>query len=284
MKITIIGLGLIGGSLALRLKESGFASEITGVDNNPEHSRQALSLGIADKIADLSSAIKEAELVVVATPVDSAAKIIKKILDLSEEKTVVTDMGSTKVKICEAVKDHRNRNRFVASHPIAGTENFGPEAAFSTLFQGKVGIICDSEKSLPEAVAKVEAMYQEMGMKIIYMDSVAHDLHLAYVSHLSHISSYALGITVLDKEKDEKTIFDLAGSGFASTVRLAKSSPDMWAAICGDNSENLTGALDDYINYLQVFRQHIAAKNYQEIHRLMESSLRIREILQGIKT
>lgn len=282
MIVTVIGVGLIGGSAALALKDSGFASKIIGVDNNQENIRKALDLKIIDESMSLESAIKSSNLVIVAIPVNVTTNVLLNVLDNINPETVVTDMGSTKKSICKVVETHPNRKNFVASHPIAGTEHSGPEAAFKELFIKKIGIICDQEMSESFAVKLVEDMYKALQMRMIYMDSESHDLHIAYVSHLSHISSFALGITVLDKEKDESTIFNLAGSGFESTVRLAKSSPEMWAPIFEQNADNISDALGQYIRQLENFKSYIDKKEYNECFKLMRTANEIRRVLDGI--
>ncbi len=279
MVVTIIGLGLIGGSLGLSLKQNGFASKIIGVDNNPSHAKEALALEIVDEIMRLDEAIDASRLVLLAIPVNTAKKLLPSILDLAKPETVVVDMGSTKVGICEAARNHKNRQCFVASHPISGTENSGPSAAFATLFMQKVSIICEMELSGKYALGLAERLYKSMYMKLIYMNPEEHDRHIAYVSHLSHITSFALGLTVLEVEKDEKTIFNMAGSGFASTARLAKSSPQMWAPIFEQNSKNLSTVLEAYIDNLKLFKKHIDNGDSEEIHKLMAGANRIRKIL-----
>ena len=281
MNITIIGTGLIGGSIAIGLR--GFQTHIIGVDINEEHANQALKLGIVDGILTLDNAIKVSDLIIVAIPVDSARKLLPEILYKINEDTVVTDMGSTKAGICENIRNHPKRKNFVASHPIAGTENSGPQAAFQLLLTDKLTIICEKELSADFALKTVEKMYHILNMKIIYMTAEAHDLHIAYVSHLAHIVSFTLGLTVLEIEKDEEKIFDMAGSGFASTVRLSKSSPEMWAPIFAQNSKNLSKALDIYIDKLCQFKQAIENKDKTITSKLMKDANDIRRILDGIK-
>lgn len=283
MIVAVIGLGLIGGSIALELKANGFADKIIGVDSNKDNSSMALELGIVDEINDLDFSVNIADLVIVSIPVNSIIKILPTILDKAGIKTIITDMGSTKEGISGIVKNHVNRANFVASHPIAGTEHSGPKAAHLGLFVNKTAIICDREKSSEFALSVVEAMYKVLKMRLIDMDSASHDLHIAYVSHLSHISSFALGITVLDKEKDENTIFNLAGSGFESTVRLAKSSPAMWTPIFQQNAKNVSDALDEYIKNLQVFKNYIDNNQPDEAFELMHTANEIRRVLDGIK-
>ncbi len=283
MHITVIGVGLIGGSLALALKENGFADRVTGIDQNKNNAEKALELGIIDSIGDMDTALKESELVIVSIPVSTTTNVLSKILDKIGKNTVVTDMGSTKKAICEAIANHPNRKNFVASHPIAGTEHSGPQAAFKELFNNKIAIICDREKSSDFAVELIEDMYKKLNMQLINMDSVSHDLHVAYVSHLSHISSFALGITVLDKERDESAIFNLAGSGFESTVRLAKSSPEMWAPIFEQNKKNVSEALGEYIKQLQIFKSFIDNDDVGNLSNLMRTANEIRRVLDGMK-
>ncbi len=281
MKVAIIGLGLIGGSIAKDLRKRGFADLLIGVDHNPIHSHEAFELGLVDEIKSLNDAVQECDLIVVAIPVDSARKVVEQVLALITEKQVITDVGSTKSGICKVLSDHPKRNRFVAGHPIAGTENAGPKAAINNLFNHKTGIICEKEKSDADALKMVEDVYDVLGMNIKYMGAEEHDMHIAYVSHLSHISSFALGLTVLNIEKSEKNIFDLAGSGFSSTVRLAKSSPDMWKPIFEHNSEYLVPALEEYIDQLHDFKTFLKHNKSEDIYLLMQQANDIRRILKG---
>lgn len=280
MTISIVGLGLLGGSFALALKSLYNPLQVIGVDTSARHCEQALALGLADKIMPLEEAVRQSELVVLATPVSAILQLITPVLDHLPEGAVLTDLGSTKEQICKAVAEHSKRGQFVATHPIAGTEYSGPEAAFGALLKQKTMIICEREKSHPQALQMIEHICSGLEMQLRYMDATEHDLHLAYVSHLSHISSFALSITVLDKEKDQKNIFDMAGSGFSSTVRLAKSSPQMWAPIFTQNTLNISEALDSYIRQLQQFKKAIDARNEQESSRLMQKANDIRRILQ----
>lgn len=283
MKTTIIGLGLIGGSIAIDLRNAGVASALTGIDQNAGHAEKALELGLVDKILPLEQALKDAELVIVAIPVNAMSRLLPSILEAVSEKTVVIDAGSTKHQICKEVAGHARRQQFVAAHPIAGTENSGPEAALSGLFRSKTNIICEREKSSAHALSVATQVFEALGMNTIFMEADEHDKHVAYVSHLSHVSSFLLGQTVLDIEKDEKNIFALAGSGFASTVRLAKSSPEMWAPIFEQNLEYLSQALNEYIVHLQRFHQHLLNKDTKELHRIMSNANEIRRVLEGIE-
>ncbi|WP_333662037.1 prephenate dehydrogenase [Chishuiella changwenlii] len=277
--ISVIGLGLIGGSFAMALNKVGVAEKIIGVDQNEEHQKQALALGIVQEIVSLDEAIKQSDLIVIAVPINIVQTLLPEILDKIDDKTIVMDMGSTKAGICKKIFNHPKREQFVATHPIAGTENSGPNAAFAELFLNKVAILCDIEKSNKEAVKKVKKIYQSLWMNVKTMTSKAHDAHIAYVSHLSHITSFALGQTVLEEEKNEEAIFDMAGSGFESTVRLAKSSPDMWTPIFIQNKENLLNAIDAYQDQISKIRNMIEEENSKEIHRYLENTNDIRRIL-----
>jgi prephenate dehydrogenase len=283
MKTTIIGLGLIGGSIAIDLRKSGLATELVGIDLNPAYAIKAVELGLVDKIETEEKAIANADLIILAIPVSALSQLIPSILDSIKKTAVVIDTGSTKSSICRAVSHHSTRSQFVAAHQIAGTENSGPEAAFSGLFQNKTNIICEREKSSDQTLALAEKVFSALGLNTIYMEPEEHDKHVAYVSHLSHVSSFLLGQTVLDIERDEKNIFALAGSGFSSTVRLAKSSPDMWAPIFEQNAEYLSQALLEYIMHLQKFQYHLMKRDVNELHRIMKDANHIREVLNGIE-
>mgnify|MGYP002632009877 CR=1 FL=1 len=282
MTVAIIGLGLIGGSVGLRLKKSGFTNHLIGIDKNTDNCSVALNLGLVNEIGDLEHGVKNADIVIIAIPVDQIIQLLPGIMDKISSGTVVIDMGSTKEELCESIQSHSNRRAFVATHPIAGTENSGPEAAFDTLFENKTGIICDAEKSDPKAVEIARDVYRALGMNITEMGSQAHDLHIAYVSHLSHISSFVLGQTVLEIEQDEKSIFDMAGSGFASTVRLAKSSPNMWAPIFAQNKRHISKSLGTYIDNLQAFKKMIDTENVDGMYEAMKYANQIRSVLEGI--
>jgi prephenate dehydrogenase len=284
MKVTVIGLGLIGGSIALDLRKANITSTITGVDKNPLHESKALELNLVDAILPFEETVAKAEVVILAIPVNAMQKLLPQLLDLITDGTTVIDAGSTKNLLCKAVQHHTKRNQFVAAHPIAGTENSGPEAAHTGLFTGKTNIICEPERSSPEALSVAIKIFNGLGMKTIFMEADEHDKHVAYVSHLSHVSSFLLGQTVLDIEKDEKNIFNLAGSGFASTVRLAKSSPEMWAPIFEQNGEYLGQALLEYIMHLQRFHYHLMKRDTKELYRIMTEANKIRDVLEGITT
>lgn len=280
MKVCIIGIGLIGGSLAIDLKRRGYASSVIGVDNNKHHQNIALHSGLVDKIDTLQNAVKKSDLIILSTPVNTNRTILPEILSLMDgTDKVVIDMGSTKAGIAEAVLNHRNRGRYVASHPMAGTEFSGPMAAIGKLFDYKHVIICDKELSDEDALRRVIDMYNLLNMRISYMKAIDHDIHVAYVSHISHITSFSLALCVLDKEKDEENILKLAAGGFESTVRLAKSNAETWAPIFLQNSEYIIEVLDNYVEKMNLFKKYILEKNTEGLTELMNEANKIRKIL-----
>ncbi len=279
MTITIVGIGLIGGSIAIGLYESGFATEIIGVEASLEHAQKALDLGLVNRILPLDEAIAASDIVIMATPVNSLTTLLPHILD-KVEKQIVMDVGSTKVNIMESVRLHPKRANFIATHPMAGTEFSGPEAAVPNLFEGKVCVLCDIEQSSADAQHTAETMYKSMKMKILYMDAESHDVHTAYVSHISHISSFALALTVLEKERDEDAIFDLASAGFQSTVRLAKSNPETWIPIFEQNRDNVLDVLDEHIHILSTMRSHLIKRRFTDFYAMIEKANDIKRILK----
>ncbi|GIV32740.1 MAG: prephenate dehydrogenase [Chitinophagales bacterium] len=283
MQVVIVGTGLIGGSIAKDLRASGRIQSIIGVDSNVVHARAAHRLKLVDTILPLGKALKQADVVFLTIPVDALLRLLPEILNQVKTHTVVIDTGSTKAKICEAVATHPRREQFVAAHPIAGTEHSGPQAALKGLFRGKTNIICEREKSSSKALSRALQLFRLLGMKTLFMQPKEHDRHAAYVSHLSHISSFLLGQTVLDIEKDEENIFNMAGSGFSSTVRLAKSSPQMWAPIFEQNREYLAQALLEYILHLQKFHYYLLKQDTKALVRVMKRANDIRRILDGIE-
>ena len=282
MVLGIIGLGLIGGSMAIDLKRRGFAQEVVGVETEPVNASAAKAIGLVDEVVDLKQCVDRSDVIVVAVPVGAAQALLPEILDMMPEGSgkVVMDVCSTKEQLVRSVENHPARAHYVASHPMAGTEYSGPWAAMSGMYDGHACIICDAEKSHPEAVQKVEALYDVLNMRVICMDSSSHDLHTAYVSHISHVTSFALALTVLEKERDEKHIFDLASGGFSSTVRLAKSSPDMWTPILTQNKENVLHVMDTYIEKMKAFRHAVAEGDVEAIRGLIEEANRIRRIIR----
>lgn len=284
MKIGVIGLGLIGGSMAIDLRRRGFASEFLGVDADPLNASAAEKMGLVDRILTLEECIDQSDMVIVAVPVGAALKLLPGILDRFEQTgakdKIVVDVCSTKELLARSVKYHSCRRQYVASHPMSGTEYSGPWAAKPGLFDGRAGIICDSQESDPKAVRVVEELYQALNMRLIYMNSSNHDVHTAYVSHVSHVTSFALALTVLDKEKDEKHIFDLASGGFSSTVRLAKSGASMWTPILMQNRDNVLHVMDTYIEKMQDFRQALASDDEDAVRNLIEEANKIRRIIR----
>ncbi len=278
----MIGIGLIGGSFAIDIKNHNQEAVIHGISRKDETLNKALELKLIDKKATLDD-LENADLVIVSIPVDATVKLLPTILDKISDNTLVVDAGSTKEAICKVVEHHPKRRNFLAAHPIAGTENSGPSAAISGLYKGKTNIICEVEKTTFKLQEKALDLFRAIGMRIRYMDPVSHDKHIAYVSHLSHISAFMLGKTVINKEKNERDIFDMAGSGFASTVRLAKSSPAMWTPIFKQNKENVIETLEEYINNLQQFKELMQQDNFSEIFNEMENTNYIKQILNGIK-
>jgi prephenate dehydrogenase len=272
--VSIIGVGLIGGSWALALKKHFSDITILGVDNNQSHLEEALRSGLIDKAVDLDAAA-QSDLVFVSIPVGAASEVICSLLDKVDEHTLVMDAGSTKSALCKSINEHPNRSHFLAAHPIAGTEFSGPTAAKPDLFDGKLMILCEIEKTAIRLQENILTAFQKIGMRLRYMDPESHDKHVAFVSHLSHVSSFMLGKTVMDKEVDDRNIFDLAGSGFASTVRLAKSSPEMWGPIFLQNREHLSHTLEAYISNLQKFKTLI---DNQDLDALISEMKRINAI------
>jgi prephenate dehydrogenase len=280
MTITIVGLGLIGGSMALSLKENHFADTLIGVDNNPVHTAKALELGLVDSVASLEDAVTQSDIIIVATPVNTLTTILPQILDLISDNQVVIEVGSTKSPVINAVKNHPNRRNFVATHPMAGTEFSGPEAAIRHLFDGKMCVLCDVQDSKSELVEIITRMYEDgLKMKLIFMESNAHDVHTAYISHISHICSFALASTVLAKEKDEESIFNLASTGFESTVRLAKSNPETWIPIFQQNQENIIDVLDEYITTLLKFKGLMISDSYDKLKDCLVQANDIKRVL-----
>ncbi len=282
MNVHIIGIGLIGGSMALDIKALHPDCTIYGIDNNEKHLQEAIELKVVDAVATYEDLV-HADFVIVSVPVDAALSILPRILEFIGEKTIVFDVGSTKTPICEAIVNHPKRKNFIACHPIAGTEFSGPTAAIHGLFEGKTNIICEVEKTTTKLQEKALQLFTAMGMRIRYMDPMSHDKHIAYVSHLSHISSFMLGKTVINKEKDERDIFDMAGSGFESTVRLAKSSPAMWTPIFKQNKKQVVKTLEEYISNLSNFKDLLESDNFEAIFNEMQSVNKIKEILNGIQ-
>lgn len=278
--ITIIGLGLLGGSMGLALKKR-LALTIFGIDNNPKHMAKALKLGLIDKEGSFNN-IPQSDVVIIAVPVDKIPEVSLQVLDtITSKNTLVFDVGSTKYNLCKKIASHPKRGNFVAAHPIAGTEFSGPKAAFDSLFENKKNIICDASKTSSKILEKALTLFKIIGLHTDFMESQSHDKHIAYVSHLSHISSFMLGKTVMQIEKDEQSIFNMAGSGFESTVRLAKSSPQTWTPIFMENKTNISIALGEYIKNLQAFKMMIDNEHKNEVYKMMKETNHIKDILKS---
>lgn len=279
MRLTVIGIGLIGGSMALTLKQKGFVDYVIGVDNNELHQTQALELGIVDEIMTLEEAIASSDLIAITTPVNIAEFLLPTILE-KIDKQVVFDVGSTKESIVKIANAHSNKGRFVPTHPMWGTEFSGPEAAQQDAFKEKATVICNKEQIDQDALKLVEQLYEQLGMHIVYMDAMKHDIHVAYVSHISHITSFALANTVLEKEKESDAIFELASGGFESTVRLAKSNAAMWVPIFMQNKENVLDVLNEHISQLRKFKSCLEKENFDYLSDLIENANGIKRILK----
>ena len=279
MRLAVIGIGLMGGSLALTLKRKGFVSNVIGVDNNTQHQAEALALGLVDEIMTLEDAVRNSDIIAIATPVNIAEKLLPTILDLVDQQ-VVFDVGSTKESIVNIANGHAKKGRFVPTHPMWGTEFSGPSAAQEDAFLEKATVICNADKVDADALQKVESLYKALGMHIVNMDAIKHDIHVAYVSHISHITSFALANTVLEKEKESDAIFELASGGFESTVRLAKSNAAMWVPIFMQNKENVLDVLNEHISQLKKFKACLEKENFEYLSDLIENANGIKRILK----
>jgi len=279
MRLAVVGIGLMGGSIALSLKKKGFVSHVIGVDQNMEHQEQALQLGIVDEIMSLEDAVTSSDIIALATPVNVAELLLPTILNLVN-KQVVFDLGSTKESIVNVANAHSNKGRFVPTHPMWGTEFSGPTAAQTDAFVDKATVICNKTQVDADALQIIEQMYAQLGMHILYMDAIKHDIHVAYVSHISHITSFALANTVLEKEKESDAIFELASGGFESTVRLAKSNAEMWVPIFMQNKENVLDVLNEHISQLRKFKASLEKENPDYLLELIQNANKIKRILK----
>ncbi|MFI5128699.1 MAG: prephenate dehydrogenase [Chitinophagales bacterium] len=278
-KIAIVGVGLIGGSLAIQLHEKKISAKLIGVDTNEEHARMAVELELVDEIMSLDKAIEESEVIILAIPVDKLVKLLPTILNKISNQ-IVCDLGSTKSQLIDAVKDHPKRGRYVATHPMWGTEYSGPQAAVRGAYENKAVIICNADETDADALEWTKSMYKKIGMHLLEMEAKAHDLHAAYVSHISHITSFALANTVLEKEKEQQAIFELASAGFESTVRLAKSNPAMWVPIFMQNKVNVLDVLNEHIEQLKKFKESIEKEDNGYLMKLIEDANKIRRIIK----
>ena len=279
MRLAVVGIGLMGGSIALSLKKKGFVSYVIGVDQNMNHQKEALQLGIVDEIMSLEEAVASSDIIALATPVNVAELLLPTILNLVN-KQVVFDVGSTKESIVNVANTHSNKGRFVPTHPMWGTEFSGPTAAQTDAFIDKATVICNTTQVDADALKIIEQMYEQLGMHILYMDAVKHDIHVAYVSHISHITSFALANTVLEKEKESDAIFELASGGFESTVRLAKSNAEMWVPIFMQNKENVLDVLNEHISQLRKFKASLEKENPDFLLELIQNANKIKRILK----
>jgi prephenate dehydrogenase len=278
--VTIVGVGLISGSFSLALKDRGLVKKVIGVSRTEASAKKALDLGLIDEVLPLEKAVPQSDLIYVAIPVDATIPVMQQIMDMLQPHQIVADAGSTKHVLCTALSDHPMRRRFLATHPMWGTEYSGPEAAVREAFVGRACVICEKEKTDKEVVDQIEKVYRELGMHMIYMGADDHDMHAAYVSHISHITSFALANTVLEKEKESDAIFELAGGGFESTVRLAKSNPAMWVPIFMQNRENVLDVLNEHISQLRKFKACLEKENYAYLLELIENANKIRRIIR----
>ena len=278
-RIAIVGVGLIGGSLAIQLHEKKIASRLIGVEASEDHARKAVELELVDEVLPLEQAIAQSDVVVLAIPVDELVKQLPVVMSMIDEQ-IVLDMGSTKSQLTELLKDHPKRGRYVATHPMWGTEYSGPQAAMRGAYENKAVILCNTLESDIDALEWTKAMYRKIGMHLLEMEAKAHDLHAAYVSHISHITSFALANTVLGKEKEEQAIFELASAGFESTVRLAKSNPAMWVPIFMQNRENVLDVLTEHIAQLTRFKESIEKEDKSSLTGLIEQANQIKRILK----
>jgi len=278
-KICIVGVGLIGGSLAIQLHEKKLSSKLIGVDTNPDHARQAVELELVDETLPLDEGIAASEVIVLAIPVDKLVDLLPAVMDKIDNQIVI-DLGSTKRQLINVLKDHPKRGRYVATHPMWGTEYSGPQAAVRGAYENKAVIICNAHESDADALQWVKGMYKKIGMRLLEMEAKAHDLHAAYVSHISHITSFALANTVLEKEKEQNAIFELASAGFESTVRLAKSNPAMWVPIFMQNKENVLDVLNEHIEQLKRFKASIEKGDSNLLQGLIEEANKISRIIK----
>jgi len=279
MNIAIVGTGLIGGSIGIRLKQTNFADKIVGVEKSEANQKKALQLGLVDEFQTLAEALQNCKIIILTVPVDAIMELLPQLLDKATNQVII-DMGSTKTNILNLISEHPNRGRYVAAHPMAGTEYSGPEAAIPNLFKDKMMVYVEAFKSDEDAFELADALTEQLEMKTSFMTADEHDMHTAYVSHISHLTSFALALTVLEKEKSQGRIFELAGSGFQSTVRLAKSSPEMWTPIFKQNRSNVLEVLEEHIKQLQHIYDKINQEDYDAVHKWIKKSNKIKRIIK----
>ncbi len=276
MNIGIIGLGLMGGSLGLELKKVPNKYVILGYDHNLEHQKDALKLGLVDKVTNNLSNIKECDVIVLTIPVDAIIEISKNLKDIKEESTII-DFGSSKEKIDKAIPKEIRKN-FVTAHPMTGTEKFGPTAAIEGLYDDKVMVVCNKEKSgnLQNRVAL--EIFSDINAKVVFMEAKEHDKHVAFISHMPHAVSYAIANSVMKQENPEN-IIALAGGGFKSMSRIAKSSPKMWEDIFRQNRTNMLKSLDIFNKEMKLCQELIEKEEWEKLHLWMSSANRLHSIL-----
>ena len=275
MKIGIIGLGLMGGSLGLSLKNLDFINEIVGYDHNEKHKSDALSLGLVDAIVSFEE-IKKCDVIFLAIPVNGVIASLQELKDVNAQTTII-DLGSTKEKIIASVPGEIRKN-FVAAHPMTGTENFGPNAAIKGLYDNQVVVLCDLEESGANQRQIARKIFKALNMKKYFMGSHEHDRHAAFISHMPHAISYSIANTVL-KQENRHNILALAAGGFRSMSRLAKSSPYMWEDVFRQNKENLLEAIELFETELQNLKENIINDEWQNVHQEMANANKLHDIL-----
>ncbi|WP_394909189.1 prephenate dehydrogenase [uncultured Helicobacter sp.] len=272
----IIGLGLIGGSMGLALRELGGFGCIAGFDNNPLHSQQALSLGLVDECISLEELISDGDVLFLATPVESIIALLPKLTSIKPSATII-DLGGTKELIIKHIPDSIRKN-FIAAHPMAGTEFYGPKAALPHLFKDSIVILTNLEESGEAQIQMAREIFLGIGMKIIKMDAHEHDRHIALISHMPHIISYALANAVLSQE-DPQTILALIGGGFRSMSRLSKSSPKMWNDIFKQNTQNVLDSITSFQDELQKAKNMLESKDWEGLEAFMAQANKLQEFM-----
>ena len=275
MNIAIVGLGLMGGSLALSLKKLDFIDTIVGSDHNAEHQKSALELKLVDKFVEFKE-LKNYDVIFLAIPVNGVIESLKKLTDVDETTTII-DLGSTKDKIVSSVPPSIRKN-FVAAHPMTGTENFGPTAAVEGLYDDKVVVLCDLEDSGELQRTRARKIFKALNMKKYFMKADEHDRHAAFISHMPHAISYSIANTVM-KQENKHNILALAAGGFRSMSRLAKSSPDMWEDIFKQNKSNLLEAIDLFEKELANIKENIKNDEWQKVHKDISDGNKLHDIL-----
>lgn len=276
MNIGIIGLGLMGGSFAKAVKKYGIAKNVFGYARSEKSKKEILELNLVDELLDIKTLKEKSDLIVLAIPVDNIIAVLPDLLDVSEDTTIM-DLGSTKEFIVKNIPSEIREN-FVAAHPMCGSEKFGPKAAMDNLYEGKTVVLCDLEDNTQLHKYRAIRVFQEIGMRLVFMNSKDHDVHACYMSHLPHAISYSLANTVMGHE-DPKSIIALAAGGFKDMSRIAKSSPDMWTDIFRQNKDNLLDSIDLFEEHMKKVREMVEEENYDELKQWMEKANTLHEIL-----